>query len=109
MASSLLFLNLGFSIVWTLSLMFFIGAVDLALIGSMMSAVLMYSEGKNLLLAFLFFPVSVPVLLPGIQACAAVLSGLGPASLLPEIRLLFAYMLAMVAASMTLFRELYVE
>ena len=109
MASSLLFLNLGFAYVSKLSLVFLMGAVDLALIGSMMSAVLMYSEGKNLLLAFLFFPVSVPILLPGIRACSAVLSGVGPASLLPEIRLLLAYMLAMVAVSMTLFKELYVE
>jgi len=109
MASSLLFLNLGFAYLSSLSMVFVIGAVDLALIGSMLSAVLMYSEGKNLLLAFLFFPVSVPILLPGIQACAAILSGAEPLSLLPEIRLLLAYMLAMVAVSMTLFKELYVE
>ncbi len=109
MASSLVFLNLGFAHLFALSTVFLIGAVDLALIGSMMSAVLMYSEGKNLLLAFLFFPVSVPVLLPGIRACAGVLSGVGTASLLPEIRLLLAYMLAMVAVSTMLFKELYVE
>jgi heme exporter protein B len=109
MASSLVFLNLGFTHLLALSMVFLIGAVDLALIGSMMSAVLMYSEGKNLLLAFLFFPVSVPILLPGIRACAAVLSGVGLASLLPEVRLLLAYMLAMIAVSMTLFKELYVE
>jgi heme exporter protein B len=109
MASSLLFLNLGFNHLPTLSMVFLIGAVDLALVGSMMSAILMYSEGRNLLLAFLFFPVSVPVLLPGIRACAMVLSGVGPASLLPEVRLLLAYMLAMVAVSIMLFKELYVE
>jgi heme exporter protein B len=109
MASSLLFLNLGLAYLWRLSLVFFLGAVDLAVMGSMMSAVLMYSEGKNLLLAFLFFPVSVPILLPGIQACVKVLSGLGLGSLAPEVRLLLAYMLAMVAVSMTLFKELYVE
>ena len=109
MASSLLFMNLGFAYVSTLSIVFIIGAVDLALMGSMMSAVLMYSEGKNLLLAFLFFPVSVPILLPGIHASAAILSGVTPVSLLPEIRLLLAYMLAMIAVSMTFFKELYVE
>ena len=46
--SSLLFLNLSVSVIPGLVLIFTIGAVDFALMGSMMSAVLMYSEGKNL-------------------------------------------------------------
>lgn len=108
-ASSLLFLNLDSTFMSTLSMIFILGAIDLALIGSMMSAVLMYSEGKNLLLAFLFFPVSVPILLPGIQACVKILSGMKLVSLVPEVRLLLAYMLAMIAVSMTLFKELYLE
>jgi heme exporter protein B len=107
--SSLLFLNLNTSLVLGLTIIFIIGAIDFALMGSMISAILMYSEGKNLLLAFIFFPVSVPVLLPGIQASAKILAGESLMSALPEIRLLFAFMLAVITASMTLFQEIFLE
>jgi len=107
--ASLLFLNLNTGLIPSLILIFTIGAIDFALMGSMMSAVLMYSEGKNLLLAFLFFPVSIPILLPGIQAGAKILSGEPFMALIPELRLLFAFMLAVIAASMTLFQEVFLE
>ena len=107
--SSLLFLNLNTVLIPSLILIFTIGAIDFALMGSMMSAVLMYSEGKNLLLAFLFFPVSIPILLPGIQAGAKILAGEPLMALIPELRLLFAFMLAVIAASMTLFQEVFLE
>jgi heme exporter protein B len=107
--SSLLFLNLNTSLIPGLVLIFFIGAVDFALMGSMMSAVLMYSEGKNLLLAFLFFPVSVPILLPGIQGVAKLLAGEPFIALMPELRLLFAFMFVVIAASMMLFQEIFIE
>ncbi|MCB2171186.1 heme exporter protein CcmB [archaeon] len=107
--SSLLFLNLNTALIPSLILIFTIGAIDFALMGSMMSAVLMYSEGKNLLLAFLFFPVSIPILLPGIQAGAKILAGEPFMALVPELRLLFAFMLAVIAASMTLFQEVFLE
>jgi heme exporter protein B len=107
--SSLLFLNMNTALIPSLVLIFTIGAIDFALMGSMMSAVLMYSEGKNLLLAFLFFPVSVPILLPGIQAGAKILAGEPLTALAPELRLLFAFMLAVIAASMSLFQEIFLE
>ena len=107
--SSLIFLNMSTALIPGLILIFTIGAIDFALMGSMMSAVLMYSEGKNLLLAFLFFPVSVPILLPGIQAVAKILAGETLMALMPELRLLFAFMLAVVAASLTLFQEIFLE
>lgn len=107
--SSLLFLNLNTALIPSLILIFTVGAIDFALMGSMMSAVLMYSEGKNLLLAFLFFPVSIPILLPGIQAGAKILAGEPFMALVPELRLLFAFMLAVIAASMTLFQEVFLE
>ena len=107
--SSLIFLNMSTALIPGLILIFTIGAIDFALMGSMMSAVLMYSEGKNLLLAFLFFPVSVPILLPGIQAVAKILAGEPLMALMPELRLLLAFMLAVVAASLTLFQEIFLE
>ena len=107
--SSLLFLNLSTALIIPLVIIFTIGAIDFALMGSMMSAVLMYSEGKNLLLAFLFFPVSVPILLPGIQAGSKILAGEPLMALMPEIRLLVAFMFIVIAASMTLFQEIFLE
>jgi heme exporter protein B len=107
--SSLFFLNLNTSLLLGLTTIFIIGAIDFAIMGSMISAVLMNSEGKNLLLAFIFFPVSVPVLLPGIQATAKILIGESLMTVMPEIRLLFAFMLAVITVSLTLFKEIFLE
>ena len=107
--SSLLFLNLDTALIPGLVIVFTIGAIDFALMGSMISAIVMYSEGKNLLLAFLFFPVSVPILLPGIQATAKILAGEAIASASSELRLLFALMLLVIAGSLTLFQEVFLE
>jgi heme exporter protein B len=107
--SSFIFLNLNTSAMPSLVTVFLLGVIDLALMGSIMSAVLMYSEGKNLLLAFLFFPVSVPILLPGIQACSKIIAGTSVWDVVPEIRLLFAFMLGVMAVSMILFKEIFLE
>ena len=109
LVSSMFFLNLEISLIPALSMVLLLGAIDFAVIGSIMSAILMYSEGKNLLLAFLFFPVSIPILLPGIQAGAKVLSNMSITSLLPEVRLLVAFMLVVATVSMTLFKEVFLE
>jgi len=69
----------------------------------------MYSEGRTLLLAYLFFPVSVPVLIPGTLATEKVISGLDLASIFPELRLLLAFMLSVSAVSVYLFRNVFIE
>jgi heme exporter protein B len=107
--ASLLFLNLDGGLILGLVAIFTVGAIDFALMGSMISAIVMYSEGKNLLLAFLFFPVSVPILLPGIQATAKILAGEAILAAMPELRLLFAFMLLVIAGSLTLFQEVFLE
>ena len=53
--------------------------------------------------------MSVPILLPGIQACAKILAGEALLTTIPELRLLFAFMLAVIAASMLLFQEVFLE
>ena len=107
--SSLVFLNLNVAALPSLVLIFFIGMLDLSLLGSMISALVMYSEGRTLLLAYLFFPVSVPVLIPGTLATEKVISGLDLASIFPELRLLLAFMLSVSAVSVYLFRNVFVE
>jgi heme exporter protein B len=107
--SSVVFLNIDASVLPALLIVFAVGVVDLAMMGSVVSALVMYSEGKTLLLSFLFFPVSVPVLIPGTQAAGKVLSGVGFVGVVPELRLLLAFLLAIVAVSMLLFRHVFLE
>jgi heme exporter protein B len=107
--SSTVFLNMQLSVVPKLMIVFMVGVIDLAIIGSIVSAIVMYSEGKTLLLSFLFFPVSVPILIPGIQAVGKLISGVGLFEILPELRLLIAFMLAIVAVSIMLFRHVFIE
>lgn len=107
--SSIIFLNFDTKIIVNLIIVFLMGVLDLSLMGSMLSALLMYSEGKNLLLSFLFLPVSIPILLPGIQAGAKVLYGHPLVEIFPEIRLLLAFMFAVIAVSLLIFRDIFVE
>lgn len=107
--SSIIFLNIGFAVIPSLLVVFVVGVLDLALIGSVVSALVMYSEGKTLLLSFLFFPVSVPVLLPGTQAAGKIISGMSLLDVVPELKLLVAFMLAVAVASMLLFSHVFLE
>ncbi len=93
--TSSIFLNLNlaerFSEFW---LIFFLGIVDLAFAGSFVSGLLMFSEGKTLLLSFLLFPVCMPVLIPSVLATRKIVDGFGLIDLIPELRLLSAFLLA---------------
>ena len=108
-ASSIIFLNISAFVIPNLLVVFVLGVVNLALVGSIVSAIVMYSEGKTLLLSFLFFPVSVPILIPGTQAVGKILSGVGLVGVVPELRLLLAFLLAIVAVSILLFRHVFLE
>lgn len=107
--SSVVFLNIDASTLPNLLLVFVIGVMDLALVGSLVSALVMYSEGKTLLLSFLFFPVSVPILIPGTLATGSIIDGASLLDVLPEIRLLLSFLLAVVAISLLLFRHVFLE
>jgi heme exporter protein B len=107
--SSTIFLNIRLSVIPNLMIVFAVGVIDLAIVGSIVSAIVMYSEGKTLLLSFLFFPVSVPILIPGTQAAGKLISGMGLLEILPELRLLAAFLMAIVAISMLLFRHVFIE
>ncbi|MBA7469735.1 hypothetical protein GH157_03040 [archaeon] len=93
--SATLFLNIELSVVPSLFVVFVMGVIDLALIGSVISAIVI--------------PVSVPILIPGTQAVGKVISGEGLLSVMPELRLLLAFLLAIVAVSMLLFRHVFLE
>ncbi|MFQ6054027.1 MAG: heme exporter protein CcmB [Candidatus Bathyarchaeia archaeon] len=107
--SSVMFLNLSTGVLAKLAAVFLVGVLDLALVGSVVSALVMYSEGKTLLLSFLFFPVSVPVLIPSTMATEKIIGGMTFLDAVPELRLLLAFMLAVTAVSILLFRYVFVE
>ena len=107
--SAIIFLNIRLVFLPSLIVVFSLGVIDLAIIGSIVSAIVMYSEGKTLLLSFLFFPVSIPVLIPGIQAVGMIISGAGLSGVIPELRLLGSFLFAVVAVSILLFRYVFNE
>jgi ABC-type transport system involved in cytochrome c biogenesis permease component len=69
----------------------------------------MYSEGKTLLLSFLFFPVSIPIIFPGTQAVSKIISGVSIFGVIQELRMLVSFLLAIVAVSILLFRYVFNE
>jgi len=83
-------------------LIFFLGIVDLSFAGSFVSGLVMFSEGKTLLLSFLLFPVCMPVLIPSVLATEKIVNGLGMVNLMPELRLLLAFLFSItVVVSLT--------
>ncbi len=130
--SSVVFLNLdflgrGFA---ALLLVCLLGAVGLSFAGSFVSGLVMFSEGKTLLLSFLLIPVSMPVLIPSVVATRKIVSasvagvgvggvgvggvgvggvrGVGLTEVLPELRLLTAFLL-LITAIMVLTFEFVLE
>lgn len=107
--SAFIFLNIRLVVLPALIVVFILGVIDLAIIGSIVSAIVMYSEGKTPLLSFLFFPVSIPVLIPGIQAAGTIISGTALSGVIPELRLLGSVLFAVVAVSILLFKYVFHE
>lgn len=66
---SIIFLNLELGGRFpALLLVCFLGAIGLSFAGSFVSGLVMFSEGKTLLLSFLLIPVCMPVLIPAVMA-----------------------------------------
>ncbi len=109
LASSILLLGIPPSLLPKLTLIILLGTIDLSISGSLLSAILMYSEGKSLLLAFLLLPLSVPVLLPGINGAAKALQLKPWGVLVPELRLLLSIGLVVVSVAILFFQEVFAE
>jgi heme exporter protein B len=80
-------------------LIFFLGIVDLSFAGSFVSGLVMFSEGKTLLLSFLLFPICMPVLIPSVLATEKIVNGLSMVNLVPELRLLLAFLFTIIAVA----------
>jgi heme exporter protein B len=95
---SVVFLNLSLSERFIeLLLVFCVGMVDLSFAGSFVSGLVMFSEGKTLLLSFLLFPICIPVLIPSVLATEKIVGGLSIVNVIPELRLLLAFLFSITA------------
>ncbi|MBL7118361.1 MAG: heme exporter protein CcmB [Candidatus Syntrophoarchaeum sp.] len=106
---SIIFLNLELGGRFpALLLVCLLGAVGLSFAGSFVSGLVMFSEGKTLLLSFLLIPVCMPVLMPSVSATREIIAGSGISEVVPELRLLTAFLL-MITAIMILTFEFVLE
>jgi len=95
---SIIFLNLDLSGRFpALLLVCLLGAIGLSFAGSFVSGLVMFSEGKTLLLSFLLIPICVPVLIPSVVATEKIIGGSGITEVMPELRLLIAFLLLITA------------
>ncbi len=85
-------------------LIFLLGAIDLSIAGSFVSGLVMFSEGKTLLLSFLLFPVCVPVLIPSVLATSKIVNSITAVDVVAELRLLLAFLLLVVAVANLTFK-----
>jgi len=102
---SIIFLNLELSgrFLAALLLVCFLGAVGLSFAGSFVSGLVMFSEGKTLLLSFLLIPVCMPVLMPSVVATKEIIGGSGITEVKPELGLLIAFLLLITAVMILTF------
>jgi heme exporter protein CcmB len=107
---SIVFLNVQPSIKFLeLLMVLMVGVVDLAFAGSVVSSIVMYSEGKTLLLPFLLFPISMPIFVPSLLASEKVLRGLSFVDYSGELRLLGAFLVLIVLISVFTFEAILEE
>jgi len=101
---SIIFLNLELGGRFpALLLVCLLGAVGLSFAGSFVSGLVMFSEGKTLLLSFLLIPVCMPVLMPAVSATREIIAGSGISEVVPELRLLTAFLLLITAVMILTF------
>lgn len=80
-----------------LLLVCFLGVVGLSFAGSFVSGLVMFSEGKTLLLSFLLIPICMPVLIPALIATEGIISGSGLIEVMPALALLIAFLFIITA------------
>ena len=107
---SIVFINIQPSTeILELFLILIIGIIDLSFAGSFVSSIVMYSEGKNLLLPFLLFPISMPIFIPAILSSGKVLHGLAFTEYSGELRLLGAFLVLVIMVAIFSFETIMEE
>ncbi len=107
---SIVFLNVQPTLkIFELLLILTVGVVNLSFAGSFVSSIVMYSEGKTLLLPFLLFPISMPIFVPALLSTEKVLRGLTFAEYSGELRLLGAFLVLVVMIAVFSFETILEE
>jgi heme exporter protein B len=105
LAFSMVFLNLTLTEKFTdFLIIFLLGVVDLSFAGSFISGLVMFSEGKTLLLSFLLFPVCMPVLIPAVLATENIINGASIGNIAPELKLLIAFIFVIISVTTLTFK-----
>ncbi len=107
---SIVFLNVQPTLkIFELLLILTVGVVNRSFAGSFVSSIVMYSEGKTLLLPFLLFPISMPIFVPALLSTEKVLRGLTFAEYSGELRLLGAFLVLVVMIAVFSFETILEE
>jgi heme exporter protein B len=101
---SIVFLNVQSSLsLLNLIPVMLLGILDISFVGAFVASLVMYSEGKTLLLAFLLFPVSIPILVPSLLATQKILLESSLIEVVGEIRILLAFLVLLLFFSILTF------
>jgi heme exporter protein B len=107
---SIVFINIQPTIeIFELFLILIVGVIDLSFAGSFVSSIVMYSEGKTLLLPFLLFPISMPIFIPALLSSEKVLRGLAFTEYSGELRLLGAFLVLVIMVAIFSFETIVEE
>ncbi len=80
-----------------------LGATGLSFAGSFISGLVMFSEEKTMLLSFLLLPVCIPAIVPSVTATQKILEGANLSGVIPELRILVAFLLLVTAVMILTF------
>lgn len=95
---SIIFLNIQIGERFPLLILIcFLGAAGFSFAGSFVSGLVMFSEGKTLLLSLLLIPVCMPVILLSVITTGKIFREASLFDILPELRLLLAFLLLITA------------
>jgi heme exporter protein B len=107
---SIVFINIQPTVeIFELLLILIVGVIDLSFAGSFISSIIMYSEGKTLLLPFLLFPISMPIFIPALLSSEKVLLGLAFTEYSGELRLLGAFLVLVIMVAIFSFETIIEE
>ncbi len=91
----------GIGLSWPLALVFLLGVLGLAIIGTLAGALAAQATAREVLLPILVVPVAAPLLLAGVQATMALLAGAGIGAITAPLLLMAGFDL--VAAGVAAF------
>jgi len=83
-----------------------LGTIGISLVGVLFSAMLMNARMKEVLLPLVIYPVLVPVIIAGVKSSAMCLQGADPAGIMDWIKLLAAFDMIFVVATLFLFERM---